>query len=114
MHAFSPFYILHLLSLFILVGVWFAAIAHPTAETRKKMLMYSGIASLGVMLTGFGMLGMMHMGWPGWAVVKIVCWLLLSALLGQVFRKPEQARSFAGLVILLVAVALVMVYTKPF
>ena len=76
MHAFPIFYILHLLALFTLVGTIFAAIANPAPERRKPLLMYSGIASLVVMLTGFGLLGMLKYGCPGWAFVKILCWLI--------------------------------------
>jgi hypothetical protein len=97
-----------------LSGVTFAAFAAPAPENRRRFLMWSGIASLGVFITGFGMLGMLHYGWPGWVLVKIFCWLLISGMAGIAFRQQDKIRNLfyctAGLILL----ALCMVYLKPF
>ncbi len=113
MQQYPIFYILHLLALFTLVGTIFAAIANPDPERRRPMLMYSGIASLVVMLTGFGLLGMLKYGWPGWAFVKIACWLILSMLVGLPFRKMGRGKYLSAVTLMVVAVALMMVYLKP-
>ena len=47
-------------------------------------------------------------------VVKLVCWLGLSGLAGMAFRKPENGRMLSWVASLLVLVAVVVVYTKPF
>jgi len=106
-------HILHVLSVTVLIGTVFFACAAP-AETRKRVLMWSGIASLVVLLTGFrlwqGLYGLSGI----WAVVKMVCWLALSALGGIAYRRREKTKLWIGLTLALAAVALVMVYVKPF
>lgn len=86
----------------------------PVPENRKKMLMFSGIASLGAFITGFGIAGMSHIGFPSWLIVKILCWLGLSVLVGLFFRMPEKKQTLLKVSILIVVLALVMVYLKPF
>jgi len=109
----SIFYIIHVLSIATLFGTCIGACVAPVPESRKKMLMFSGIASLGVFITGFGMAGMLHFGFPGWILVKIACWLALSVVVGLFFRMPEKKASLIKISTLLVLLALVMVYVKP-
>ena len=54
------------------------------------------------------------MGFPGWLIVKIVCWLGLSALAGFGYRRRGAAGTLSVIAIVLALVAIVMVYTKPF
>jgi hypothetical protein len=50
----------------------------------------------------------------GWLVVKIVCWLGLSALAGIGYRRRAQAGWLAAAAIVLAVTAVTMVYVKPF
>jgi len=106
-------HILHVLAVLVLVGTTFLACAAP-AETRKRVLMWSGIASLVVLLTGFrlwqGLYGLAGI----WAIVKMVCWLGLSAFAGVAYRRREKAKLWIGLTLVLALLALIMVYLKPF
>jgi len=106
-------HIIHVLSVLVLIGTTFFACAAP-AETRKRVLMWSGIASLVVLLTGFrlwqGLYGMVGI----WAIVKLVCWLGISAFGGVAYRRREKAKLWIALTLALAALALVMVYVKPF
>ena len=111
---YSLFHLIHLLAIFSLVAVAVYAFARPVPEVRKKALMWSGIASLVVFLSGFGLLGILKAGVPVWAVVKAACWLFLSVVVGLAFRKPEKSRDLLLASGLVVAVALVMVVFKPF
>ena len=77
------FLLLHVTSVILLSGVTFAAFAAPQSENRRPSLMMSGVLSLLVFLTGFGILGGAP---PGWAIVKVVCWLVLSGLTGMAVR----------------------------
>ena len=86
------FSVLHVTSVILLSGVTFAAFAAPQSENRRSCLMMSGVLSLLVFLTGFGVMGMMGLGFPGWAIVKVVCWLALSGLTGMAFRMTGQIR----------------------
>lgn len=110
----APFHLLHLLSLFILFGLTFSAFADPRIERKKKMLMYSGIASLVAFLAGFMLLGYLVSGFPTWIVVKIICWLILSALAGLAFRFRDMIPKLQWAAIACVTVAVFMVYFRPF
>jgi hypothetical protein len=120
-HFFSPritmpaiFHVLHLVFLFLLFGLSFSALADPRPERRKKMLMYSGISSLVVFLAGFALLGYLSIGFPGWIIVKLICWLVLSALAGLAFRLRESTEKLQAIAIACVLIAVTMVYFRPF
>jgi hypothetical protein len=106
------YYILHVISVLVLTGFTFYAFAAP-AETRKRVMIITGIASFLVLLGGFGLLAKLKFGWPGWVFVKIVCWLVLSALAGFGYRKRASAGALSGIATLAIIVAVVMVYLKP-
>ncbi|MDO8545567.1 MAG: hypothetical protein Q7S40_34420 [Opitutaceae bacterium] len=103
------YYILHLGALFVLTGYTFYAFAAPP-ETRKRVMMITGIASLLAAVGGFGLQAKMNYGFPVWMIVKIVCWLGLSALAGMAYRKRDKAGLLMTITIVLLLVALVMVY----
>ena len=105
--------ILHLAGVFTLLGYTFYACA-AGLETKRRVLMVTGIASLLVVLTGGAMLGAEHLGFPGWAIVKLVCWLGISAFGGLAYRKRVHAPVFMLLTLILAIIALLMVYVRPF
>lgn len=108
------YHIIHLVSLFVLFGYTFYAFAAP-AETRKKTLMITGIASLLVLVSGFGLISKLYGNhFYGWMIVKLVCWLGLSAFSGLGYRRRGAAGAFAVAAVALAFVAVVMVYIKPF
>jgi CDP-diglyceride synthetase len=105
---------LHVFSLLVLTGYTFYAFAAP-AETRKKVLMITGIASLVMVVSGFGLISKLYGNqFAGWMIVKMVCWLGLSALAGIGYRRREKAKVFAAVALALVFIAVYMVYNKPF
>ena len=110
------YHILHVISLFVLFGYTFYAFAAP-AETRKKVLMITGIASLLVFISGFGLitklLGVGQGVWPLWAFIKLAAWLGLSALAGFGYRRRGAAGVLAIVAVILAVVAIVTVYVKP-
>ena len=108
------FQVVHVFSVFALVGVTFAAFAAPHPDYRRRDLTWSGICSMLVVVSGFGLLGIMGAGFPGWAIVKLLCWLVLSALAGMAFRKPGQVQSWLVVSALAIFVAVWMVIFKPF
>jgi len=107
------YYILHVVSVLVLTGYTFYAFAAP-AETRKRVMMITGIASLLALVGGFGLQAKLGFGFPGWLIVKLVCWLGLSALAGFGYRRRGAAGTLAVIALALATVAVVMVYTKPF
>ena len=109
------YHILHIFSLFVLTAHTFMAFANPEADNRKKTLMITGIAGLLVLVSGFGLQAKLLAGaFPGWLLVKLVCWLGLMALGGIVYRRPHLRGSLAFTALSLILVAIAMVYLRPF
>ncbi len=109
----TTYHVLHVSSIIVLLGYSFYAFAAP-AETRKRVLMITGIATLLVLVSGFAMLAKEHLGFPGWVAVKLVCWLGLSAVAGIAYRRRAQADLFMILAFVLAITAVAMVYVRPF
>ena len=107
------YYILHVGALFVLAGYTFYAFAAP-AETRKRVMMFTGIASVLALIAGFGLQAKLQVGFPGWLIVKLVCWLGLSALAGFGYRRRGAAGTLAMVAVVFVLLAVTMVYLKPF
>jgi uncharacterized membrane protein SirB2 len=105
--------ILHVFSVVLLAGITFAAFANPDPARRKATLIGSGVLSLLVLIGGMGLLAKLGYGWPAWAFGKLACWLALSAMAGIAFRKPSAIGALKALTVALVAIAIVLVYTKP-
>jgi len=107
--------ILHVFSVLVLTGFTFYAFAAP-AETRKKVLIVTGIASLLVFISGFGLvtklLGAGSGMWPLWALLKLAAWLGLSALAGFGYRRRAKAPVFMAVAVALIFMAVYSVYTK--
>ena|SRR6266498_678655 len=105
--------ILHVGTIVLLTGWTFYAFAAPP-ETRKGVMMITGVLSLLALIGGFGLQAKLAVGWPGWLIVKIVCWLGLSALAGFGYRRRQAAGALTVIASLLVLIAITMVYTKAF
>ena len=112
-HELNALIITHVFSVIVLVGTVFYACA-GAPETRKKVLMWNGIASLLVFLTGFRLWqGVYHFA-GGWAIVKLVCWLGISAFAGFAYRRREKSCLWLMLTLVLALTAIAMVRIKPF
>ena len=111
----SPLFyqILHVVSVLVLTGYTFYAFAAPP-ESRKKVMIITGVASLLALVGGFGLQAKLAVGWPGWFIIKLLCWLGLSALAGMGYRRRGSAGVLAIVAIVLMIVAVFMVYLKPF
>lgn len=107
-------HLLHVAGLFVMAAYTFFAFAGPP-ETRKRVLMITGIATLVVVLTGIRMWqGLFSFEMLGWVWVKIVCWFALSGLTGIAYRRREKAKMLMTVTLSLIVVAVAMVYLKPF
>ncbi len=110
----NALHLIHVASVLVLVAYTFFAFAGP-AETRKRVMMITGIATLLVLLTGIRMWqGVYGFHALGWIVVKLVCWVGLSALTGLAYRKREQTNVLMIVALVLAITAVAMVYVKPF
>jgi uncharacterized membrane protein SirB2 len=110
----NPLYysLLHLFSLFVLTAHTFMAFGNPDPANKKRTMMITGIASLLVLVSGFGLMAKLHPTEYGslWVIVKLFCWLGLSALAGVVYRRPHLRSTLAAVALGLILVALFMVY----
>ena len=104
----------HIFSVILLAGIVFAALAAPQPENRRFMLMSSGIVAVVALVSGFGLLALGRFGFPGWIIVKMVCWLALSGLVGFAFRRPAQQQALTAIAVVVVLIAVGMVVMKPF
>ncbi|HXQ81480.1 MAG TPA: hypothetical protein VN775_09220 [Opitutaceae bacterium] len=109
----NTYLVLHLSSIIVLLGYTFYAFAAPL-ETRRRVLTITGIAALLVIVSGVGMLHKLQLGFPGWAMVKIACWLGLSSIAGVAYRRRDQADLFMLIALVLAITAVSMVYVRPF
>ncbi|MCX6952226.1 MAG: hypothetical protein NTV51_08675, partial [Verrucomicrobia bacterium] len=64
--------------------------------------------------SGIGMLHTLHLGFPGWAIVKLVCWLGLASITGLAYKRRAQSTLFMQIALGLAIVAVFMVELKPF
>ena len=107
--------LLHIFALIVQTAHTFMAFANPEAANRARTLIVTGIASLLMLITGFGMLAIEKIPFSsGWVIVKFVCWLGLGSLAGVVYRKAHLRGLLSFISLTLILVALVMVLFRPF
>ncbi len=89
-----------------------------TSSTRRLVGTMHGVGALLILVGGFGMLarlGVLHgNGFPAWLWIKIIVWVVLSALVMLPYRRPALARPFLLLLPVLAGVAVYMALYKPF
>lgn len=102
--------ILHVFSLLLLSGFTFSAFAAPTPERRRKSAILTGSLSLLVLVGGFGLLARLGIGWEPWVIIKLVCWLGISAMAGMAFKRAHLVGNLRWLTIAFLAVAVLMIY----
>ena len=107
--------LLHVFALIVQTAHTFMAFANPIPANRMRTLMVTGIASLLMLISGFGMLALQKIPFSaGWVIVKMICWLAFGGLAGVVYRK-EHLRGVLSLVTFgLILTALIMVFFRPF
>ncbi len=108
------YHLLHLLSVFFLVGSAVWAISNPMQSEKKKVSMFSGIAGLVALISGFGLIAKAKYGFPVWVIVKMVVWFLLVVLVGSAYKRREHKKQVLIALIILVSIAISMVTLKPF
>lgn len=107
------YYIVHVVGVILLAGYTFQAFSAP-AEQRSRLLRITGILSVLVLIAGFGLQAKLHDGFPVWMILKMICWLGISGMVGMAFRKPEKRGMFSMITLVLIVVAVVAVYVRPF
>lgn len=91
------------------------ALAGSQSETGRKLVTLThGLALLLLLITGFGLLATLPLGFPAWAWVKIILWLALGAAAVLVRKLPRQAALWWIVLPLLGVVAAYLGVFKPF
>jgi uncharacterized membrane protein SirB2 len=112
-----PYYqLLHILSLIVLTAHTFMAFANPDPVNRKRTMMITGIASLLMFVSGFGLLTINKIPFAStpWIWIKVACWLGISAMAGVAYRRAHLRGMLSFITLVLIAVAVSMVYFRPF
>jgi hypothetical protein len=111
---FNALHIVHVSGVLLLLSATFLAFA-AAPETKRRVLSWAGLGSLIVLLTGLRMWqAQFNFVVAGWVLVKVLCWLGVSAFAGLGYRRREKAGIFAVVCLLLAVLAVAMAYTKPF
>jgi len=116
----QAFLVIHLFGVFMVVTSLAAAamlamsVGSKNIPHRRWLSLIHGLGLLITLIAGFGMLGMLHLGFPGWAVGKLVIWLLLGGAIAVVLRKPSWGMLWLTMVILLATCAAYLAVFKPF
>lgn len=110
----TVYHVLHVSAAFLLTAFTFMACATASIGKNKMLMMLTGILSLIMLVGGFGLVAKLHTGFPGWLIVKIGAWLVLSGAAGMAYRKPAKAGTIGGAALLAIVVAVAMVYMRPF
>ncbi|MDD3180387.1 MAG: hypothetical protein PHQ04_08550 [Opitutaceae bacterium] len=105
----------HVFAAVVLVGFTYQVFAAPLPEHRKRMMIWIGVASVVMLLTGIRMWQSIY-GFTvlGWIIAKIFCWLGLSVLSVLAFRLRVKSGFLEKIALLLVALAVGLVYFKWF
>jgi hypothetical protein len=80
---------------------------------RKTFAIWNGVALLVLLISGFGLLAKLHLGFPHFAIMKVILWLVIGAL-PVLFRRLKLPLSAAIVIVLvLVGVMAWLGATKP-
>lgn len=106
--------ILHVGGAVLLFALTFSAFAAPRPERKKTLLAATGILSLIVLISAFGLIAKLHGNhFTGWMIAKIIIWLAVAAASGIAFRRPEKIPLLSWLTAILGLLAVHLVYTRP-
>ncbi len=93
-----------LIVLFLGIGSLIATDPRKPAAMRRPAMIH-GIGLLLILVSGFGMLAKMKMGFPTWMIGKLVILLLLGAMIVVIKRRLIPAPAIYLIVIVLGAIA---------
>lgn len=122
MVPYEAYKVVHLLGIFMIVVTLGGMTLHMANggtrdfALRKRIGMVHGIGMFLALLGGFGLLARLGLvsGMPGWAIAKLVVWILLGGLPALIYRKPALAKLFMPTVVVLAALACGIAIYKPF
>ncbi len=85
------------------------------AGVKKLGSITSGIGLLLLFVAGFALISKMDYSFAsGWILAKLIIWVALGGLIALINRKPEIAGKLWWILAALGALAVILVYVKPF
>lgn len=112
---YKSLHVLAMLYLFAAVGAACFHAANGGARGAGKILsILHGLSLVVLLVTGFGMIARLGVGFPGWVWAKVVIWLLMGAAVALPYRNPKTARMLLLVLPLLGALAGWLALYKPF
>jgi len=107
---FHIYQVLHVASMVLMAAFLFQTFANPDPKNKKKSGILIGSLALLMLIGGFGLVATLHVGFPWWILVKLICWAGLVAISGLGYRKPARIPLLTGVAIALILIAITTVY----
>jgi hypothetical protein len=108
------FHLAGVIFLFSALGAGVLLAKAGSDQGRKWIVMTHGLALLVILVSGFGRLAKLGLGFPPWAWAKVLIWLLLGAAVPLVRKMPQRAALWWVVLPLLGAAAAWLGIFKPF
>lgn len=113
---YTTYGILHLIGVFgVLLSLGAAAAlgSNVDAAARRRSAILHGGGLLLIIVAGFAMLAKGNLGFPGWAIAKLVIFLLVG-MLPMIMRKRNAPWPMTLLALALVTLAAWLAHYRPF
>lgn len=81
---------------------------------RRRLGITHGVALALLLISGFGLLAKLGMGFPVWVLVKLGLWVVFLGLLLAAFRRPQFGKALWWVAVVLGATAVYLAVYKPF
>ena len=108
------YHVIHVVSIILMTGYIFRAFTNPAPSEKKINMIATHTLAMLALIGGFGLLAKLKYGFPGWVIVKVLCWIGLVALASMVYKKKHLTGLFSLITIVIVIIAVIMVYVRPF
>lgn len=120
--SYPLFKVLHLLGIFLLFAALGGAILRvvaggkeaPRDGAAKLAGITHGLALVLLLVTGFGLLGSLKLGFPAWAWAKLALWLVMGGIVAVIRRAPDHAKALWWSLPILGLIAAWLAIFKPF
>lgn len=104
--------VMHVGAMVLMTAFLFQAFANPDPKRKRIVSMLVGSLGLLTLIGGFGLVSVLHAGFPWWVLVKLACWFGLVSISGLAFRNPSRIPLLMGVSIALILLAIATVYFK--
>ena len=121
--SYQTYLLIHLVAVFAILGTMIAMALHMVGGgtkasfgARKLAAAVHGTGLIVALIAGFGLLarlGLAQGGIPGWAIAKLVIWLILGAMPVLIYRVPKAATLLFVLIFVFGGLATYLAIFKP-